>query len=279
MKKLFLIFIVFLFRVEGASFVEGKLTGQIGNQMFVIAATVAYSLDHDARAVFPDFISDRTNGIPLNFENLFYHLDTTLPEEVLYDFHEASADFAPIPDRKNIRIHGYFQSEKYFKGHKKEILELFARPAEITAYLEGKYGDIFNQNKTVSLHMRSYIDHDPEQKVYIQYGREYFKRAVALFPEDALFLVFSNRMEDCKKELAGIDRKFIFVENERYYHDLYLMSMCDHNIICNSSFSWWAAYLNPNSEKIIVAPPKWYAVGSGILENDLVPKEWVRVSL
>jgi len=236
-------------------------------------------LDHDLVPVFPDFLSSIDDNIPQNFINLFSHLNTDRSEEILYDFHEANANFAPIPDGKNIRIHGYFQSEKYFKGHKKEILELFAPPAEITAYLEEKYGEIFKQNKTVSLHMRSYVDHDPEQKVYIQYGREYFERAVVLFPQDVLFLVFSNRMEDCKKELEGIDRQFIFVENERYYHDLYLMSMCDHNIICNSSFSWWAAYLNPNPEKIIVAPPKWYALGSGILENDLVPKEWIRVSL
>jgi hypothetical protein len=273
--------ISFIGSLESAPFVEGKLTGQLGNQMFVIAATISYGLDHGLTPVFPDFVLDPSNDNFLNFENLFYHLNIEIPhgDKILSDFYEESADFSPIPYKENIRIHGYFQSEKYFKDHTKEIIDLFLPSAEIVMYLEEKYGEILRNNKTVSLHMRSYFDHDPDQKVYIQYGRAYFERAFALFSENVVFLVFSNKIKDCKKELAGIDRKFIFIENESHYHDLYLMSMCDHNIISNSSFSWWAAYLNQNPQKIVVAPPKWYAPGCPIKEKDLVPEEWIRISL
>ena len=102
---------------------------------------------------------------------------------------------------------------------------------------------------------------------------------MALFPEDALFVIFSNDMEGCKKELASIPRPMIFIEGEPHYHDLYLMSFCKHTIICNSSFSWWAAYLNPNPRKKIVAPPRWYTSGCGLDDKDVVPPEWLRVSL
>jgi len=268
-------------QLESASFIEGQLTGQLGNQMFVIATTVSYALDHHVIPVFPNFILDPQNDNFVNFKNLFYDLEVKIPkgEKVLYDFYEASGDFAPIPHKKNICIHGYFQSEKYFKHHKKEIVELFLPSFKIASYLEQKYGEILRKNTTVSLHIRSYFDHDPEQKVYIQYGRDYVEKAIALFPEDALFLVFSNKMEYCKKELAGIERNFFFIENEPHYHDLYLMSMCDHNIIANSSFSWWGAYLNQNPEKVVVAPPRWYAPTYPLGEKDLVPEEWIRVIL
>lgn len=263
---------------EAASFVEGKLTGQIGNQLFVIAAAESLALDHSAIATFPDLLSDKTNGIPLNFEKVFYHLNTLTPR-IQHDYHEPFYHYKAIPYRKNIRIHGYFQSEKYFKHHKKEILELFKPHAEILEYLETKYKGLLSHPNTVALHLRSYYDHDPEQEVFIQYGRVYCEKAMSLFPDDALFVVFSNNMETCKAELSSINRPMVFIEGEKYYHDLYLMSMCKHNIIGNSSFSWWAAYLNSNPDKIVVTPPRWYTPGSGLDDKDVVPQEWIRIRL
>lgn len=263
---------------EGPPFVEGKLTGQLGNQMFVIAATVSLALDHDAIAVFPDFLSDQTNGIPFNFERIFYHLNTSKPL-ISSEYHEPFYHYSPILYQENMALYGYFQSEKYFARHKKEILELFAPPPEIREYLQEKYRDLLAHPNTVALHLRSYHDHDPQQEVFVQYGENYCEKAMALFPEDALFVVFSNRMDDCKKELAAIQRPMIFIEGELYYHDFYLMSFCKHNIICNSSFSWWAAYLNPNPDKRVIAPPRWYTPDSGLNDQDVVLQEWVRVAL
>lgn len=264
---------------NGAPFVEGKLTGQLGNQMFVIAATVSLALDHFATPIFPDYLSDKSNNIPFYFEKLFYHLNTSPPEVSPYEYQEPFYSYSPIPYRENISIRGYFQSEQYFRHHKKEILDLFQPHPEITEYLTTKYKDLLAHPNTVSVHYRSYHDDDPNQKIYIQYGKEFYEKALSFFPEDALFVVFSNKIEECKKEFASITRPMLFIEGNHDYQDLYLMSFCKHNIIGNSSFSWWAAYLNQNPNKIILTPPRWYAPSCGLDDKDVVPPEWLRIQL
>ena len=275
----FFVFILFgMLNAGQQEFVEGKLTGQIGNQMFVIAATVGLALDHGATAIFPGLLTDKTNNIPLNYQKVFYHLDTRkMPRRGIKEYHEPDANYRQIPYRPNMKLYGYFQSEKYFQRHKEEICALFAPHPEILNYLQENYSEILKEPITVSIHLRSYHDHDPDQKIYIQYGLDYFERAMQLFPEETLFVVFSNRMNWCKELFANVKRRLIFVENEPHYHDLYLMSLCKHNIICNSSFSWWAAYLNKNPDKVIIAPTRWYTPGCGIGEKDLVPEGWVRL--
>lgn len=258
--------------------VEGKLTGQIGNQMFVIAAATSLALDQGAVATFPDLITDRSNNIPLNYEKVFSQLNTATPCLIQTQYHEPFYHYAPIPYAPNMRIYGYFQSEKYFKNHRTEITQLFAPSPAVREYLATKYKDILAHPLTVSLHVRSYHDHDPHQQVFIQYGRAYFEKAMELFPKEALFVVFSNNMNYCKQELAHVKRPLIFIEDEPYYHDLYLMSFCHHHIISNSSFSWWAAYLNPSADKTVVTPPCWYAATSGLNDRDVVPEGWIRLN-
>lgn len=172
---------------------------------------------------------------------------------------------------------GFFQSEKYFAHHKKEIIELFAPSAEITAYLTSHYKDIIDHPNTVPMHTRSYYREDPNGNCHITYGREYVEKAIRFFPEDALFIVFSNDIPWCRTILSDIPRQMIFIEGESYHHDFYLMSLCKHNIICNSSFFWWAAYLNSNPDKVIVAPKMW--VNPTYIANidDIKPDGWIQI--
>ncbi len=260
------------------SFVEGKLTGQIGNQFFIIATTTSLALDLSATPTFPDLLSDSSNNIPLNFQKVFYHLNTKTPR-ISSEYHEPVYYYKPLPLKKNIRLFGYFQSEKYFKHHKKEILELLGPHPEIKEYLGSKYKNLISHPNTVAVHLRSYYDYDPQQKIFMQYGRKYYEKAMSLFPSDTLFVVFSNDMNMCKRELIPIKRPMIFIEGEAHYHDLYLMSMCKHQIIGNSSFSWWGAYLNTNPDKKVIAPPHWYNLNFGLDDKDVVPEEWLRLSL
>lgn len=272
-----LVFLLFFsFRLFSQSYVSGELKGQLGNQCFIVAAAVSLALDRGAIAVFPDFLSKTEAGIPLNYKKIFFRVNTDLPRHcMLRCYEEPHFHYAPIPKLQNIKISGYFQSEKYFGHHKREILELFAPSDEIREYLFNKYQNLIGHPNSVSIHVRSYFREDPHQNTYLACSRSYLEKAIESFSRDALFVVFSNDMSWCRELLSGIERNFCFIEEEEYYHDFYLMSLCKHNIISNSSFSWWAAYLNKNSDKKVIAPKEWFNPRTGLDIRDLIPEGWI----
>lgn len=256
------------------NWIIGDLIGQLGNQLFIIAATFSLALDHGAIPVFPDLASKTTFNLPINHEKLFYFLPYAIPQgdKISFFYQEPHFHYAPIPYQPNMRLSGYFQSEKYFAHHKREICDLFAPSRSITDYLQNCYGPILQHPNTVALHIRYYSE-DPEGVFYCKPDKAYIEEAIRHFPEDALFIVFSNQIASCKELLSSFKQPFIFIENEPHYHDFYLMSLCKHNIISNSTFSWWAAYLNPNPQKTVIAPKKWFVV-SHLDTKDLFPSEW-----
>lgn len=259
-------------------FVMGDIMGQLGNQFFLIAAATSLALDNDAIPIFPSLKTETDFNVPLNYEKLFYHLNADHPEkDVKYYYLEPKFTYSPIPYRPNMLIRGWFQSDKYFRHHEKEIQELFAPRPEIVDYLHQKYAHIIGDPNTVSIHFRSYDKEDPGQKVYIKCSMEYYQQAIKKFPQDAHFIVFSNDIEWCKANFPNIPRRFTFIEGEVHYYDLYLMSMCKHNIIGNSSFSWWAAYLNLNPQKIIIAPGDWFNPDYQSDISDLIPESWTLI--
>lgn len=264
--------------LQGTECVVGEIMGQLGNQLFIIAATVGLALDHQAEPFFPDLATRQTENVPLNREKLFSHMELHLtppPMSMQHRYVERSFHYAKIPYHPNMSINGYFQSEKYFINHKETIKQLFSAPQHIMDYLKAKYSAIIEHPTTVAIHHRSYFKEDPNQNCHITYGLDYYSKAIELFPEDYLFVVFSNDIEWCKQAFKAIDRNFLFIENESHYHDLYLMSFCKHQIICNSSFSWWGAYLNSNPDKIVVAPPHWFNPRYITDTQDLLPPDWM----
>ena len=263
--------------INASPFVIGDLMGQLGNQMFIISAATSLALDNGADPLFPALASVKQFNIPVNYEKVFRHLNASKPEEnIEFYYLEPHFHFAPIPYCPNMIIRGWFQSEKYFHHHKQEILMLFSPSQEIESYLKNKYAEIINHSKTVSIHYRSYKTKDPNvAHVYADCGLDYYERAISLFPSDSLFVVFSDEIDWCKKNFSHLPFQFYFVEDETHYHDLYLMSMCRHNIICNSSFSWWGAYLNRHPDKIVVAPGNWFNQNYKTDTQDLIPDEWI----
>ncbi len=85
----------------------------------------------------------------------------------------------------------------------------------------------------------------------------FYKESVSLMVKNTHFLVFSDDVEWCVNNFDFIEKK-TFIRNEKDYEDLYLMSMCNNNIIANSTFSWWGAWLNKNQDKIVIAPKTWF---------------------
>jgi hypothetical protein len=261
---------------NAAPFVTAELMGQLGNQLFIIAATVSLALDHGATPIFPDLVKNKNYNIPLNYARLFHPLPVQLPRSAQHVYNEPRFSYEPIPYQPNMKLSGYFQSEKYFSRHKQEILELFAPPPDVMPYLSLHYADILEHPMTVSVHVRFYHE-DPTGKAHPTCRRDYFEKAMERFPDDALFVVFSNQVEECKSLLSNIRKNLRFIEGEDHFCDIYLMSLCKHNIIANSSFSWWGAYLNRNPDKQVIAPKPWFNPAYLSDTQDLLPEGWIQI--
>lgn len=159
----------------------------------------------------------------------------------------------------------YYQDPEYFKGYEEQIKTLFGTGI---GYLE-----------QVGIHIRRGGNPSrPEEPNYSENPfyvnlteTDYYERAMALFPDDD-FVIFTDDPEWCKKKYKG-DRIQI-MERGNDVEDFNLLASCKHQIIANSSFSWWAAYLNPNPSKRIIAPKQWYSDG---VERTKCPPEWERI--
>jgi hypothetical protein len=160
-------------------------------------------------------------------------------------------------------LDGYFQNEKYFLNIRNEILN----ELEFPSIKDIKFADICNQVKndsqSVSIHIRrgDYLELEP------LYGGictiEYYKNAIQYMNDtigEMHYYVSSDDIEWTKANIPIKNATYIESKNYEYYedwYDMYLMSICHHNIIANSSFSWWGAWLNNHVDKIVIRPKKW----------------------
>lgn len=177
-------------------------------------------------------------------------------------------------------IQGYWQTEKYFLDVKDEIRNDFTfsgiEKNEVRDIL-----DLINDKQSVSIHLRcgDYIHNPAFNKLYGGIcTNEYYNKAIEIM-RDRLkfpyFVVFSDDIQYAKEKFTGND--FMVVDQfygTKAHYDMFLMSQCKHNIIANSSFSWWGAWLNAYDKKIVIAPSKWtndHAVKYTVCDN------WIRI--
>ncbi len=177
---------------------------------------------------------------------------------------------------------GYWQSEKYFKDIENVIRKEFRFKKKPVGKNKSMLKRIMSTN-SISIHVRR-GDYAIDRKTNKFHGvakAHYYKKAVELVlkkQDKPTFYIFSDDIPWCKKSL-GFIKKAIFVdynEQEKSYEDMRLMSSCKHNIIANSSFSWWGAWLNDNPEKIVIAPKKWFNNHS-ISTRDRLPTFWIKI--
>jgi len=177
-------------------------------------------------------------------------------------------------------IHFFVQDEKYFKRYEQEIRKLYG---------EG----IDQRNKGyVGIHIRRAKNPiNPDEPAYSEnpfyanlmhhlhedMSDNYYVQAMNYFKEKGYnkFKVFSDDIKWCSEQ--DIFRECEFVIGGTEITDMNEMASCDHNIIANSSFSWWAAWLNPNPDKIVVAPKQWFANPEHDKQFIGIPKEWIRI--
>lgn len=258
-----------------------ELAGGLGNQMFQIAAGMSHALRNGnsfvARSVSDEAYTSHDGkvvGSPERYREQVYG-NIAISSSSMHSpvYREPHFHYARVPDSRNIYMKGYFQSNKYFRDHEEVIRRMFAPTAETKQYLLNKYGTLLSTSTTVSLHIRR-GDYLCVPDAHPVVPMQYYVDAQSMFP-DATFLVFSNDMPWCRENLPK-GRDYVFVEDNEDYQDLFLMSMCNHNIIANSSFSWWGAWLNASKGKRVVAPSVWF--GPRLQQThdtrDLIPEGW-----
>lgn len=174
---------------------------------------------------------------------------------------------------------GYWQSEKYFLEVAAEIRREFSfrQPMENRNVELAKN---ISQVNAVSLHVRR-GDYANNPKTTATHGLctlDYYQKAIRYIAErvnSPYFFIFSDDIAWVKINLK-IDFPHQYLDHNygaESYNDMRLMSLCQHNIIANSSFSWWGAWLNPNVDKIVLAPERWFANQTDV--RDLLPPNWV----
>lgn len=178
----------------------------------------------------------------------------------------------------NFYIEGYFQTDKYIREIELEIRDLYRFKTELTDKEE-----VLLENNCVSIHIRGgdYLTNVKDSKLFGNIcTSNYYKKAIQYIKENVQnpkFLIFTNDIRYSKKILDGEQFQIIdWNKGKNSFRDMYLMSLCKHNIIANSSFSWWGAWLNTNSSKIVIAPNKWFN-STSINQQDIIPHNWIRV--
>lgn len=258
-------------------FISSRLMGGLGNYLFQVAAGYSKSIDLNINYVInPNYIQAVHKPFEMYSNNVFINikLDDNASYQNLY--YEPYFHYNKIPNfTKTTLLNGYFQSEKYFNNNKEEIKTLLSPSVELRNKLYIKYPKLESKN-TCSIHIRrgDYIglqNHHPVQTI------DYYKKAIELIGLDKLYLIFSDDILWCKSNFNFL-KNCIFVENNLDYEDLYLMSYCNDNIIANSSFSWWGAWLNENPNKRVVAPKNWFGVSkSSLVTDDLYCDKWIKL--
>lgn len=256
--------------------ISSKLMGGLGNYLFQIAAGVSKSIEMDVPFLINPSNVQVVHKPLINYTNNILRNITFGDYNFNNVYNEPFFHFNKIPDFIDpTLLIGYFQSEKYFIKHKNEIQNLYKPTEEIIKKLYKKYKEL-DKYETCSIHVRrgdytKLQDHHPLQTI------DYYKKSFNIIGKDVFYFIFSDDIEWCKENFNFINKK-LFVEENQDYEDLYLMSFCNHNIIANSSFSWWGAWLNMNENKKIISPEIWFGDSKkNMLTKDIYGIKWIKI--
>ncbi len=270
-----------------------KLKGGLGNQLFQYAIAKAFSLETNRSfqidiSIFEWYKLHNYGLYHFNIQTEFYtpeskwkmKLKKLFNKIVFYNEDHHTFNFNPnlIHTKSDVLfLEGYFQSQKYFLKYEKEIRADFEivsplkqQTIEMVAYMKSVHA--------VSIHFRrgDYVGntmHDTDKTIY-------YKEAIKLIEskvENPVYFLFSDDITWVKENFTtNFETHYVDFNNaSTNFEDLKLMSSCKHHIIANSSFSWWGAWLNPNPDKIVIAPQKWFNDDS-LDYSDVVPQNWIK---
>lgn len=206
------------------------------------------------------------------------HVQTIIKEKEARGF-----DPGVLKAKGNVLLWGRWQTEKYFSDAVDEVRRAFTFKNGLTGEA-ARLAEEIRATNSVSLHVRrgDYAAFKSVEELHGKTDLSYYTRAAAHTAsrvKNPRFFVFSDDVAWCRANLS-LDFPMTFVDQDvAGPHDsfhLELMSLCKHNIITNSTFSWWGAWLNKNPQKIVIAPARWYA-DAAHLDDDIIPRGWVKM--
>ncbi|RYX82273.1 alpha-1,2-fucosyltransferase, partial [bacterium] len=181
----------------------------------------------------------------------------------------------------NIYLDGYWQHYKYFENISPQILKELVVKEAYSPSIKIISNSIINDVNSVSIHIRR-GDYLTDKEAFQLMGLmpiNYYKTAINYIKQKLTnpnFYIFSDDLDWVKSNLK-IDAPTYYIDGGKDYIDLELMSKCKHNIIANSSFSWWAAFLNNNSAKIVIAPNQWVVPPEINKRIELIFPSWIKI--
>jgi hypothetical protein len=250
--------------------------GRLANQMFQYAALRGIAAHKNYEFCIPQTnYGDKWKDNKLfevfelkNLKNIGY-----LPGEYYHEnqYHYNEEYVQNCPD--GVNLHGYFQTEKYFKHIENSIREDFT----FKEYILDPCTQNFDFDEIIALHVRR-TDYVSNSANHPPCEISYYEEALKHFDNDIPVMIFSDDIEWCKRQDIFKPDRFLVSESYNTYIDLCLMSMCHYHIIANSSFSWWGAWLAKS--KKVVAPSRWYGTSGDTAKNqthDLYLDEWIKI--
>ena len=229
----------------------------MGNQLFQLSATISLAANNNDQYIFPPWEYEKY----FNLHNCFSsHIQPT------QTYTEPAFHYTEIPLKQTtgqiVNLNGFYQSHKYFENNRDIILNLLT--PNIGFGIKWGY---------TAIHVRR-GDYVNLQNCYQQLDVAYYNQAMRMI-NSRHYIVFSDDIGWCKQNFVGGD--FIFSEGRSPVEDLALQLACENNIIANSSFSWWGAYLNINPLKKVIAPAAWFGPELPHNTKDLLPESWVKI--
>ena len=238
------------------------LGGRLGNNMFMVANAYAKALEYNKQMVIAkDQLVYEGNDYSQNIFSKFEFIEN-------FNDNENFNPHIPLDDKHNIYV-GYYQNEQYFDKYSENIKSLFGPPLEFINKIRTEIPVIFNTEVTVINVRRGDYLHYPNYHPTV--SPAYIFKALQLVPSKQ-YIIVSDDIPWCKEHLNLPNA--IYLEGWKSHEQLWIMSMCHHFVISNSSFSWWAAYLSRNKNKVVIAPATWFGPEHKQDWQEIYCKDW-----
>lgn len=267
-----------------------KMNGGLGNQLFEIFNTISLAIDNNTDFVFlyTTFVTNRSTYWENFLNKLKKYTVENLPN-IEHQYCEPCFEYVPVKYHQNMCLNGYFQSEKYFANNYNKITEIIGL-SELINNLKEKIGSNYDFNNTISMHFRlGDYKYNPYAHpiLTLDYYINSIEHIINKTNKNDYTVIYYCENEDMSTVNGNINalqnkfESFKFVRFRGDYADheeMLSMSLCTHNIIANSTFSWWGAYFNTNNEKIITYPCIWF--GPKLADKnlkDLHPSSWIKI--